>query len=52
VWQSNRKVLNCPCHDVDFDAQGQALSAGYPFPALPFVKARVRSDGRVEVLGT
>lgn len=52
VWQSDRKVLNCPCHNVAFDAQGQSLSDGYPFPALPFVNVRVRSDGRVEVLGT
>lgn len=52
VWQPDRKVLNCPCHNLAFDVDGQVMREGYPFPALPFVKVRVRNDGRVEVLGT
>ncbi len=52
VWQADRNLLNCPCHNVAFDADGQSIREGYPLPALPFVKVRVRSDGRVEVLGT
>ncbi|HSR25207.1 MAG TPA: Rieske 2Fe-2S domain-containing protein, partial [Candidatus Eisenbacteria bacterium] len=52
VWQADRKLLNCPCHNLAFDVDGQSMREGYPLPALPFVKVRVRNDGRVEVLGT
>lgn len=52
VWQADKRLLNCPCHNLAFDVDGQSMSEGYPLPALPFVKARVRNDGRVEVLGT
>ena len=52
VWLADRKVLNCPCHNLAFDIDGQVVSAAYPLPALPFVTVRVRGDGRVEVLGT
>ena len=53
VWEAGRKVLNCPCHNLGFDVDGQALpEGGYQMPALPFVKVRLRADGRVEVLGT
>jgi len=52
VWLADRKVLNCPCHNLAFDTQGQSLQQGYQLPALPYVTVRVRSDGRVEVLGT
>jgi nitrite reductase/ring-hydroxylating ferredoxin subunit len=52
VWEADRKVLNCPCHNLAFDVDGQSMREGYPLPALPFVKVRVRNDGRVEVLGT
>lgn len=51
VWQGDRKVLNCPCHNLGFDVNGESLHESYPLPALPFVKVRV-VDGRVEVLGT
>ena len=51
VWQEDRKLLNCPCHNLGFDIEGQSLRDGYPLPALPFVKVRVR-NGHVEVLGT
>jgi cytochrome b6-f complex iron-sulfur subunit len=52
VWQAEKRLLNCPCHNLAFDVQGQSMSEGYTLPALPFVKVRVRNDGRVEVLGT
>jgi nitrite reductase/ring-hydroxylating ferredoxin subunit len=52
VWQGDKRVLNCPCHNLAFDVDGQVMREGYPLPALPFVKVRVRNDGRVEVLGT
>ena len=52
VWQADRKLLNCPCHNLAYDVDGQSMREGYPLPALPFVKVRVRNDGRVEVLGT
>jgi nitrite reductase/ring-hydroxylating ferredoxin subunit len=51
VWQSDKKVLNCPCHNLGFDIDGQSLRDGYPLPALPFVKVRLQ-NGHVEVLGT
>jgi Rieske Fe-S protein len=51
VWQEDRKLLNCPCHNLGFDIDGQSLRDGYPLPALPFVKVRMH-NGHVEVLGT
>lgn len=52
VWKPDQKVLNCPCHNLAFDLDGESLRDGYPLPALPYVKTRVRADGHVEVLGT
>src|SRR5215831_9610281 len=52
VWQEDKKLLNCPCHNLAFDVDGQSTQEGYALPALPYVKVRVRADGRVEVLGT
>lgn len=51
-WLADRHVLNCPCHNQVFDLTGQSLREGYPLPALPLVRVRVRTDGHVEVLGT
>jgi cytochrome b6-f complex iron-sulfur subunit len=52
VWLGDKKLLNCPCHNLAFDVQGQSMQEGYALPALPWVTVRVRKDGRVEVLGT
>ena len=52
AWLADRRVLNCPCHNQAFDLTGQSLRDGYPLPALPLVRVRVRADGHVEVLGT
>ena len=52
VWQPERRALNCPCHNLAFNVNGEPMIEGYPLPALPVVSTRVRSDGRVEVLGT
>lgn len=52
VWQPARKLLNCPCHNLAFDIDGQSTRETFPLPALPFVRVRVRTDGHVEVLGT
>jgi Rieske Fe-S protein len=52
IWQEDKKLLNCPCHNLAFDVDGQSTREGYALPALPYVKVRVRADGRVEVLGT
>lgn len=52
AWLPGRRVLNCPCHNQTFDLDGSALPEGFPLPALPLVRARVRADGHVEVLGT
>jgi nitrite reductase/ring-hydroxylating ferredoxin subunit len=51
VWEGKKNVLNCPCHNLGFNVDGQSLGEGYPLPALPLVKVRVLG-GRVEVLGT
>jgi nitrite reductase/ring-hydroxylating ferredoxin subunit len=51
VWQPGKRTLNCPCHNLSFDMDGQSMSEGYGLPALPLVRVRVR-NGRVEVLGT
>jgi nitrite reductase/ring-hydroxylating ferredoxin subunit len=52
AWQPSKKLLNCPCHNLAFDVDGQSTRETFPLPALPFVKVRVRNDGHVEVLGT
>lgn len=52
VWQPERKLLNCPCHGVTFDIDGQPTTGANPWPALPLVRVRVRNDGQVEALGT
>jgi cytochrome b6-f complex iron-sulfur subunit len=52
VWVQSRRVLNCPCHNLAFDIEGESTLQAYPLPALPFVNTRVLPDGRVEVLGT
>jgi nitrite reductase/ring-hydroxylating ferredoxin subunit len=52
IWLEDKKLLNCPCHNLAFDVDGQSTREGYALPALPYVKVRVRADGRVEVLGT
>jgi nitrite reductase/ring-hydroxylating ferredoxin subunit len=52
IWQEDKKLLNCPCHNLAFDVDGQSTREAYALPALPYVKVRVRADGRVEVLGT
>ena len=52
VWQTDKKLLNCPCHNLAFDVDGQSTKQGIALPALPYVRVRVRTDGRVEVLGT
>ena len=52
IWQEDKKLLNCPCHNLAFDIDGQSTREGYPLPALPYVRVRVRADGGVEVLGT
>jgi nitrite reductase/ring-hydroxylating ferredoxin subunit len=52
VWQADRKSLNCPCHNLAFNINGEPMTESYPLPALPVVQTRVRGDGRVEVLGT
>lgn len=53
VWLADRRVLNCPCHNVPFDIDGHSRATSYPpLPSLPTVKVRIQPDGRVEVLGT
>jgi cytochrome b6-f complex iron-sulfur subunit len=49
-WVPSGRVLNCPCHNANFDLSGESL--GYKWPTLPSVNVRVTVDGRVEVLGT
>lgn len=52
VWLEDKKLLNCPCHNLAFDVNGQSTREGYALPALPYVRVRVGAGGRVEVLGT
>jgi cytochrome b6-f complex iron-sulfur subunit len=52
VWLGDKRLLNCPCHNLAFDVAGQSMQEGYALPALPWVTVRVGKDGRVEVLGT
>jgi nitrite reductase/ring-hydroxylating ferredoxin subunit len=49
VWR--KPMLNCPCHDLNFDLDGKSTSHSYPLPSLPMAKVRI-VDGRVQVLGT
>lgn len=48
AWQE--PMLNCPCHDVNFNLDGEAASH-HPLPSLPMARTRI-VDGRVQVLGT
>lgn len=50
-WSGDGGVLVCPCHPVNFTAEGQATENTYGVPALTAVHARVTEAGRVEVLG-
>jgi nitrite reductase/ring-hydroxylating ferredoxin subunit len=51
AWIARDRLLNCPCHNVDFSPEGNAVSPTYPLPPLPLARTRV-VGGRVEVLGT
>jgi nitrite reductase/ring-hydroxylating ferredoxin subunit len=51
AWIARDRVLNCPCHNVDFSPEGNSVSPTYPLPPLPLARTRVVA-GRVEVLGT
>ena len=49
-YVADRQVLNCPCHNANFDLAGRSLSETYPLP--PLAQARVRIvGGRVQVMG-
>jgi nitrite reductase/ring-hydroxylating ferredoxin subunit len=50
AWVASDRVLNCPCHNVDFSPDGHSVSSTYPLPPLPLARIRVQA-GRVEVLG-
>ena len=50
VWQADTHHLNCPCHNLPFDINGNALGS-YPMPQLPVVQVRV-AKGHIEILGT
>jgi Rieske Fe-S protein len=50
VWQADTHLLNCPCHNLPFDVNGNSLGA-YPMPQLPVVQVRVVKN-RIEILGT
>jgi cytochrome b6-f complex iron-sulfur subunit len=52
VWKADQRSLICPCHNLAFNIDGEPMTESYPLPALPDVHTRVRTDGRVEVLGT
>ena len=49
--QAQDGLLNCPCHNVNFSADGLPVDQTYPLPRLAIVQVRVNGD-RVEVLGT
>lgn len=51
-WMPKRGLLNCPCHNANFDPSGNSTSVAYPLPPLPIVHVRLTPAGRVEVLGT
>jgi nitrite reductase/ring-hydroxylating ferredoxin subunit len=51
AWIARDRVLNCPCHNVDFTPEGNSKATAYPLPPLPLAHTRVVA-GRIEVLGT
>ena len=51
-WSREGGVLACPCHPVNFTAEGQVTETKYGLPPLNPVHARVTEAGRVELLGT
>lgn len=47
---ASQGVLNCPCHNANFNLEGRSLAETYPLPSL--AQARVRIvNGRVQVMG-
>ena len=48
-WQEEKKEFHCPCHGGVFDAEGKP-SSGPVFRPLDRLRARVASDGQLEVL--
>jgi len=51
-WMPNNSALNCPCHNQNFDVNGNSTSQTYPLNPLYKVQVRVTSAGRIEVFGT
>jgi nitrite reductase/ring-hydroxylating ferredoxin subunit len=50
-YVAERALLNCPCHNMPFNLEGESVAADVKLPSLPLVQVRV-VGGRVEVLGT
>lgn len=51
-WQPGPGLLNCACHNQNFNSMGDSVSETYPLPPLARVQVRITAAGRVEVLGT
>ncbi len=51
-WMPTNSLLNCPCHNQNFDASGNSTSQTYPLNPLYKLQVRVTSAGRIEVFGT
>ncbi|GAC1656465.1 MAG: Rieske (2Fe-2S) protein [Candidatus Dormibacteraceae bacterium] len=48
-WQKKNQVLNCPCHNVNFLPNGEAIEPNYTVPPLPTLNVKVEG-GMVYVL--
>jgi nitrite reductase/ring-hydroxylating ferredoxin subunit len=47
-WQRSSSLLNCPCHNVNFDPDGSSADNAYTLPHLPAVEVKVEA-GKVFV---
>jgi len=47
-WQAASSSLNCPCHNLNFTAEGRSANPSYAVAALPRFRVRVE-DGQVSI---
>ncbi len=49
-WKSEANAFVCPCHDAQFNMNGQVLSGPPPRPLDRYTDVRVSEDGTLEIL--
>jgi nitrite reductase/ring-hydroxylating ferredoxin subunit len=47
-WQAANSTLNCPCHNLNFEPDGDSANSDYQAPPLPSFQVKVE-NGRVSI---